>query len=123
MPAAQYNLTIEQGATFSRTITWTDSTGAGVNLTGYTIQGKIKRKTSDQIALLSFTSTLANQGTNPGQFTISLTAAQTATLPSAPGNGAEKVSLECCYDVEAVQGATVYRLIEGLALISPEVTR
>lgn len=123
MSAATYNLTIEQGATFSKVITWKDSTGAGINLSGYTVTGKIKRRTSEQTALATFTATLANQTTNPGQFTLSLTASETAALPSASGPTAEKVLLECVYDVEASTGGTVYRLLEGIASISPEATR
>lgn len=123
MSAGTYNFTIEQGATFTKVITWKDGTGAGVNLGGYTITGKIKRKTSDQTALASFTVTLSNQSTNPGQFTISLTDAETATLPTVVGPTAKKVLLECVYDIEADSGAQVYRLLEGVVRISPEVTR
>lgn len=123
MSAATYNFTIEQGATFSKVITWKDSSGAGINLTGYNVTGKIKRKTSDQIAIASFTATLANQTTNPGQFTLSLTATETAALPTVAGSTAQKVLLECVYDVEATTGSTVYRLLEGVVSISPEATR
>lgn len=123
MSAATYNFTIEQGATFSKVINWKDSAGAGINLTGYTITGKIKRKTSDQTALATFTATLANQGTNPGQFTLSLTAAQTEALPTVTGPTAQKALLECVYDIEATTGTTVYRLLEGIVSISPEATK
>ena len=123
MLAATYDFTIEQGATFSRVITWKDSAGVGINLTGYTITGKIKRKTSDATALATFTATLANQTTNPGQFTLSLTSTQTGALPTATGPTAQKVLLECVYDIEASQGSTVYRLLEGVVSISPEATR
>ena len=123
MSAATYNFTIEQGATFTKIITWKDSSGAGINLTGYSITGKIKRKTSDQTALATFTATLANQVTNPGQFTLSLTAIETASLPTVTGTTAQKVLLECVYDVEASTGSTVYRLLEGIVSVSPEATR
>jgi hypothetical protein len=123
MSAATYNFTIEQGATFSKVVTWKDSSGAGINLTGYTVTGKIKRKTSDQTALASFTATLANQGTNPGQFTLSLTSTVTASLPTVTGPTAQKALLECVYDVEATIGSTVYRLLEGIVSVSPEATR
>jgi hypothetical protein len=123
MSAATYNFTIEQGATFSKVITWKDSSGAGINLTGYSITGKIKRKTSDQTALATFTATLANQVTNAGQFTLSLTATATASLPTVTGPTAQKALLECVYDVEATTGSTVYRLLEGIVSVSPEATR
>lgn len=38
MTAGRYNFTIEQGTKFTKVITWTDSTGALVNLTGYTAE-------------------------------------------------------------------------------------
>jgi hypothetical protein len=104
-------------------ITWKDSSGAGINLTGYTVTGKIKRKTSDQTAIATFTATLANQGTNPGQFTLSLASTVTASLPTVTGPTAQKVLLECVYDVEATTGSTVYRLLEGIVSVSPEATR
>lgn len=123
MNAALYNFILQQGATFSQLITWKDDNGIGINLTGYVVSGKIKRKTSDASALLSFTTVLSNQNTNPGEFTISLTAAQTATLPTVVGPTAQKALLECVYDIEASIGSTVYRLLEGVVSISPEVTK
>jgi hypothetical protein len=123
MSAGRYDTIIEQGATFTRTITWKDSSGAGINLTGYTVAGKVKSKVSDKVALLSFTVSIADQGTNPGQFTINLTATQTATLPSVYTEDGKKQSLELSYDVEATSGATVTRIIEGILSNSPEVTR
>jgi hypothetical protein len=123
MAAGSYNFTIEQGATFTKTITWKDASGTPINLTGYAIAGKIRRKASDPASIISFTTTISNQTTNPGQFVISLTAAQTATLPTATGPTAKKVSLECAYDIEASLSGVVYRLLEGIVKISPEVTR
>jgi hypothetical protein len=121
--AGRYDTVIEQGATFSRTITWQDSTGAGVNLTGYTVAGKVKAKVSDKAALYSFTVAIANQGTNPGQFTISLTATQTASLPIKYNADGSKGELSLYYDIEATTGSTVYRVLEGILSNSPEVTK
>lgn len=122
MAAGRYDLTIEQGATFQLQCQWQDSSGNNINLTGYTISGKIRRRTSDTQPLVSFTTNITSAVN--GQFIISLTAAQTALLPTAHNSTtAEKQLLECVYDVEAVSGATVYRLFEGLVKVSPEVTR
>jgi hypothetical protein len=123
MSAGRYDTVIEQGATFSRTITWKDSDGVGINLTGYTVAGKIKVKVSDKVSLLSLTVTLANQVTYAGQFTISLTATQTASLPVKYTASGEKESLNLYYDIEATLGATVTRILEGVFYNSPEVTR
>ena len=121
MAAGRYDFVIEQGATFSRQITWKDTTGAAVNLTGYTIAAKVRRKTSDSQPVIALTCTVTNAAN--GQFTISLTATQTAGLPVNNGNDGEKLLLPCVYDIEAITGSTVYRLLEGVANISPEATR
>jgi len=121
MAAGKYDFTIEQGATFSRQITWQNEDGTAVNLTGYTVAGKIKRKVTDAQPLISFTCTVTNAAS--GIFTFSLTAAQTATLPINPSQKADRELLYCSYDIEATTGGTVYRILEGVAKISPEVTR
>lgn len=122
MSAGRYDTIIEQGATFSRTCTWKDSSGVGINLTGYTVAGKIKRNATDNTPLLSFTVSIANQGTFPGKFTISLTAAQTSTLPTKPGNNGVKELLPLSYDIEATTGSVVVRLFEGILNNSAQVT-
>lgn len=123
MAAGRYDFTIEKGATFTRTVIWKDSSGVGINLTGYTLSGKIRRYPQDSKELISFTFVAANQGTDPGQFVFSLTAAQTSALPFSNSSSAEKQLLDCSYDIEALNGATVYRILEGVVSISPEVTR
>lgn len=120
MDAGEYNPKIQQGATFIKNCQWL-ANGSPVNLSGYTIRGKIKRKASDPKELVSFTCTITNAA--QGQFTIALTAQETAAIPIAQQVNGEKEILECIYDVEAVTGSTVYRLFEGKALISPEATR
>lgn len=117
MAAGKYDFIIEQGATFTRNVVWKDSSGVAVNLDGYTISGKIRRKPSDSSELVSFTCTITNASN--GAFTFSLTASQTASLP-VKANGE---NLECVYDIEASTGATVYRLLNGVCTISAEVTK
>lgn len=112
MAAGIYNFTLEQGATFTRQITWQDSAGAGIDITNYTLAGKIRRRASDQNELISFTLTKVTAAS--GIFTFSLTATQTATLPAG---------VECVYDIEATTGSTVYRVLQGTCTISAEVTK
>lgn len=117
MAAGKYDFDIEQGATFSRSVILRDSSGAYINLTGYTIAGKIRRKPSDTVALASFTCTITGAAT--GAFTFSLTATQTATLPV---NNSEE-PLKCLYDIESTTGSTVTRLLSGVCNITAQVTR
>lgn len=121
MAAGRYDTTIEQGATFSRQVTWQSQDGSAINLTGYTLSGKIRKKASDAKELISFTCTIVNASS--GIFTFSLTAAETSGLPSAYGETADKELLPCVYDIEASIGSTVYRILEGIINISPQVTR
>lgn len=123
MAAGRYDTIIEQGATFSRTITWKDPSGAGINLTGYTISGKIRRNVNDNTELASFTIVIANQGTYPGRFTISLTASQTSLLPTKTTSDGLKDELKLSYDIEAINGTEVTRIIEGVLTNTPQVTR
>ena len=122
MAAGRYDTVIEQGATFSRVITWKDSSGVGINLTGYTVAGKVK-KTPESPPLFSFSVTVADQGTFPGKFTISLTATQTAALPTRPSVGAVREVLPLAYDIEASTGGIVTRILEGVLSNSSEVTK
>lgn len=123
MLSGQYNFTVESGSTFSRVIDWQDGDGVGINLTAYTLEGKLKKRISDSNEVVSLTITKANQGTNPGRFTISLTAAQTAELPFKQTDAGLKDFFKLSYDIKARDGATVYRILEGLFVVSPEVTK
>lgn len=123
MAAGSYNFLIEAGATWSAVIDWQDEAGVGVNLTSRTITGKIKRRVLDPIEVVSFTVTKADQTTNPGRFTLSLTATETAKLPSKQTQDGKKDITELSYDIESVIGSTVDRVLEGLIQVSPEVTR
>lgn len=123
MAAGRYDTIVEQGATFERVFNWKDNTGAGINLTGYTISGKVKAKLSDKTALASFTVTVADQGTYPGKFTVTLSATTTASFPSKYTADGRKEEMNLYYDIEATNGSTVYRVVEGILSGSPEVTR
>lgn len=111
--AANYDITIEQGATFNFTVTVT-----GVNLTGFTAAMQGRSTHSSTTTVFALTSSPAagisiTAGTN-SSIAITLTAAQTALL-SAPAEGV--------YDLEYSSGGVVTRILEGTYRITPEVTR
>lgn len=122
MSAGRYDTVVEQGATFSRTCTWKDSLGVGINLTSYTLTGKVKKRVTDSNEIVSFTITKADQSSFPGKFTISLTASQTGALPIKQQSGDFKELLNLYYDIEADSGSSVSRILEGLLGVSPQVT-
>ena len=114
--AAEWNLTVDQGAYWSKVITY--ETGATfdavtpVNLTGYTARLKIRRKGSSDPALLSLTHASGiTLGGAAGTITVVLTAAQTAALPT----GADLV-----YDLDVIDGSSrPYRLVRGKVTVQP----
>lgn len=108
MSAGTYDLTIEQGATFSRTITVTENSSPK-NLTGWTGRASFK-KTYGGSKKADFNVTITDEPN--GVLTMSLTADQTSKLS---GDGV--------YDLEIDDGAgTVIRLLQGTVTVSPEVT-
>ena len=109
--AAVSNLAIDQGTTFTVTITVTDDTGSARDLTNCTPRAQM-RKSYYTNANTAFTASVASP--TDGTITLDLTAAQTSALKAG----------RYVYDVELVSNtATVERLVEGIVTIYPEVTR
>lgn len=109
------NLIIDQGTTYSLTITVSDANGNELDLTGYTLRSQL-RKSYGSSSYTAFTVTPAQDPTT-GQLTISLTATQTSALKAG----------RYVYDVEIVSpvidGSEVTRVLEGIITVTPEVTR
>jgi hypothetical protein len=110
--AAYVELTIEQGANLISTVTVNDSQGDAVNLTSYTASAQLRK---------SYYSTSANTlsaivtGNSNGEITLSMTASNTALL--TPGR--------YVYDLKITNSTdnVVTRVIEGIAVVLPSVTR
>ena len=123
--AAKQNLDCDQGADFEQTLLWKDSSGAVVDLTGYTARMSIREEvTSPDPVILSLTTensriTLGSVG-SPVSYNIklSITAADTTAFVT---NNEKQV---WHYDLELVSGSgVVKRLIEGKFIVHPQVTR
>lgn len=108
--AVYANLSIDQGSTFSSTVTVESSDGLTYNLTGYTARGQI-RKTYSSSTYVAFSASIPSP--TSGEINLSLTATQTAALK--PGRYQ--------FDVEIVQNTVVQRVIEGQIEVNPRVTR
>lgn len=115
MTAGIYNATIDQGATWSVVITYKDSTGAAINLTGYTAAMQIRQQYNSTDADLTLTSPSNGIVITPltGVVTVTITAAQTFTLAEG----------YYVYDIELTSGTYKDRLIQGQLTVAPEVTR
>jgi len=104
MSAAQYDLTIEQGATWTLELVWKDETGTPIPLTGYTAKLWIKSAYSSTAEVqLSEASGISIDGPN-GKLTATLTAAQTTALAAGA----------YVYDLKLTSpGGIATRLLEG----------
>ena len=105
------NIFIDQGATFTTTVTVTDSSGSAVNLSGYSVAAQI-RKTFLSASATAFTASISNASS--GEITISLSPTQTAALEAG----------RFVYDVLiTASGGTKTRVVEGQVTVNPSVTR
>ena len=106
------NIFIDQGATFTTTITVGDGAGSELDLTGYTAIAQL-RKTYDSTTSIAFTVSFPSPRTL-GQVTILLTDTQTAALEFG----------RYVYDVVLTTTASEkIRVVEGVATVSPSVSR
>lgn len=116
MAAATYDFEIEQGATLLKPIVWKDSTGAAVNLAGYTAKMQIRQSVASTDVLLEMSTTNGKIQLTPSTGTVTLifSAATTAAITWKRGK----------YDLELTSSdGTVTRLIEGQITVSQEITR
>ena len=113
MPAANYDILIEQGATYRQEFIWKDSEGEAIDLSGYTARMKIRQLKTDNV-IVSLTSGSGIQLSSGGSIIVSISATDTEMLPLCRAR----------YDLELVNGSgTVTRLLQGFVTISAEVTR
>lgn len=115
MSAGTYNIVCEQGATFTRVITWRDSNNNPINLTTYTARMQVRDHYSATTTALSLTTENGGITLGGALGTVTLLASATTTAALVPD--------EYVYDLELINGSTVTRLIEGTFVVSPEVTR
>ncbi|MET9909699.1 hypothetical protein ABZZ74_23340 [Streptomyces sp. NPDC006476] len=107
LSAGDWDLYIEQGATFSQTYTVTDP---GFTWDGWTARAQIRSAPADSGELLL-------------NLTPYLTVTGAAIRLAIPADQTENLTRNGVWDLEVVQGSIVVRLLEGKAIVSLEVTR
>lgn len=112
--AGKLDIVIEQGADFTLELIWeTGTPSVPVNLTGYTARFQVATRHSAATPLVQRTHAAGIAlGGAAGTIVITLTETQTATLPA----------LKAVWDLYLTSpaGADI-RLLEGTAIITPEV--
>lgn len=109
-----YDFPVDQGATHSFTLTYTDSAGDPIDLSGHTVKMEVRKGFKD--SALAFT--LANGSgvdmTNAatGVLLVTMSAAQTGALEDDVYR----------YDLEVTLSGVVTRLVQGEITVNREVT-
>lgn len=110
MPAAYTNLYLEQGTTFTTTITLDDVYGDIYDLSGYIASSQIRKSYYSSNATAIFSTSI-----NVGQGTITLELSSAITANIAAGR--------YVYDTVISANNTTTRILEGIVDVSPRVTR
>ena len=108
--AAISNLYIDAGSTFSAIITVRGSDGNPLDLTGYEVASQI-RKSYGSTTAYNFNASIYDD--NSGKVRVQLSAAESSAIK--PGR--------YLYDIEISTGLSRFRVVEGLAIITPEITK
>lgn len=117
MSAAPVDLSIEAGATFVQVLTWKDSTGALIDLTGYSARAQVRAVPASERVVLAVSSPSSGivLGGAAGTITLTFSAVQTALLPDGHVG---------VWDLLLTSGTgTVTRLAEGTVACDRGVTR
>ena len=112
---AVYNITVNQGENYDLTATLTNTDGTPVNISGYSLRGKVRYSYGSTGVLVDLEPSIVNA--TGGVINFTLSPSETAALPITMA----------VYDIERfVSGqspvATVSRVLQGTITVTPEVT-
>ena len=127
MTAGRVDLVCEQGASFTRKLTWLAGEQP-VDLTGWQARMQVRSDYGADTTVLELTDANGRiaLGGAEGTITLALTAAETAALAVETGPGPRRLPPRVAhvYDLELIApGGAVTRLIQGLFMVHGEVTR
>ena len=111
MPAIQFNLHVEAGATFERSLVYTNDDGSLFDLEGYTAELQVRLTPTSSTAVIELEPEI---DVETATISWTFTAAQTALLTASSYVYAIELTREDGY---------VIRLLEGSVIPSPEVVR
>ena len=101
---------IDQGTTFSLPVIVSDQNGDPKDLTDYTVAAQMRRSYYTSTAI-DFTAEISLP--EDGEVTISLTAEETSAIKAG----------RYVYDIEITGDDQTLRILEGIIVINPEVTK
>lgn len=113
MAAGYQDLFLEQGTTFTTSITLDDSNGSPYNLNDFSVRSQARKSYYTDNTTIVFNASVIDA--NSGVIQLSANSATTANVPAG----------KLVYDVLITQISTgvVTRVLEGQIIVSPTVTR
>lgn len=120
-----YNFTVGQGEDWTLDVNMKDDSGSLLDLTGYSYAGQMRDAYDSSIVIAVFTFTIANQFTNKGRVTFSLTHEQTQQIPLPASTGSQKKpTKDYLYDIiETDAFGKVQRILEGSVTVTAGITK
>jgi hypothetical protein len=120
MSAGKFDITVEQGATFSLPLVFNNEDGTPMDVSLWQFAGQIKDNYSDPTALVSFSFTA---GSTTNMISVTIPAASTAMIPVDLTTNFQVKPTLYCYDIKALlPDTTVMRVMEGAVKLIPAVT-
>ena len=145
MPAGEYDIFAEQGATYTLGLTYKDANSSPVDLASYTARMQVRRSVNDDQMLLSLSGATASRsltgGGSTGEFgsTGGISAVggiqvNTSSAGATGTTGGVYITIDATsmtnipagkhrYDIELVVGSTVTKLLKGVFEVSAEITK
>lgn len=122
--AGTHDIVIDQGATWQLNVTWQDSTGTGIDLSGASISAQVRTAPADEggdvLADMALESLLLPNDTGisvqdaaAGDFLLQISSDDTEGMPAGSWH----------WDVEVTISSQTTRLLMGRAVVRAEVTR
>lgn len=118
MSAAEHNVTIDQGETWTKQVTWQDSNGDPYDLSTYTARMMIRHNYADKDKKLPLVTLTDSDGITLGAGTNNVVIViEDSITENIPGG-------TYYYDLELISPSQeVSKLLRGKAIVLPEVTR
>ena len=101
------NLVIDAGATFNKSFVLNDRDGTPMDLSSYTARSIIKKSYSSS---------------NSHSFTVTCNSSGVVALSMSSNVSTSIVAGRYVYDVELDNGSYVFRAVEGIVTVTPQVT-
>ena len=112
MPSTRFDLNITQGSSFEIDIIVDDDDGAAINLTGYTVYGRVKFRYGDAEPIFYLNPTIPSATATQGIVNINIPQQDTVKYPIFQG----------VYEVEVIKDNFGLKTIYGLINVIPQVT-